>query len=209
MCDCNRLDCLECGIEHFGQRSRSPCSESGWASPPAEVKLEPMDLDQIPRGDHPGFSHTPDHAPGTASTSTSTPTPESEIHPAQSSHPSPAQSLTGNTVHDTTYSDQESNVPHQPRLYQRTAIKAVNDAFESGVSRVGVSAPTGSGKTFIFAHVISQLLERYSNGKVMVLVYSQEQANQAEDKIDSVCGKGNIKVGHERASSRARNHSNV
>ena len=209
MCDCDRLDCLQCGFRHCERLQRLPFARSGWASPPPEVKLEPVDLDDLPCREDDGFNHTLDHAPDTASASTSTSIPGFDLRPGHSSPPLPPQSLTGNTAEDPASILQDDEGPHEPRLYQRTAIKAVNDAFEDGVSRVGVSAPTGSGKTFIFAHVIREVLERNPNGKVMILVDSLEQANQAEDKVDRVCGKGNIKVSHERAGSRARNHSNV
>jgi hypothetical protein len=168
-----------------------------------------VDFDDLPCLEDSDFNHTFDHAPNTASTSTSTSAPGSDLRPDRSSPPLSPQSLTGDTAGDPAFIFQDGEALHQPRLYQRTAIKAVNDAFEDGISRVGVSALTGSGKTFIFAHVIREVLERNPNGKVMILVDSLEQANQAEDKVDSVCGRANIKVSHERAGCRARNHTNV
>jgi hypothetical protein len=170
MCNCDRLDCLECGFRHCERLQRLPFARSGWASPPPEIKLEPVDFDDLPCGEDSDLIHTLDHAPDIASTSTSTSAPGSDFRPDRSSPPLSPQSLTGDAAEDPAFIFQDDETLHQPRLYQRTAIKAVNDAFEDGISRVGVSAPTGSGKTFIFAHVVREVLERNANGKVMILV---------------------------------------
>jgi primosomal protein N' len=42
------------------------------------------------------------------------------------------------------------------RPYQQESIRAINDAYEEGVTRPLVALPTGTGKTVIFAHLIDQ-----------------------------------------------------
>lgn len=70
------------------------------------------------------------------------------------------------------------------RDYQEEAIQACLDALSSGLTRIGVSSPTGSGKTTMFMHLIPKVPSMHPNqqgrGRTMILVSSVELANQAE-----------------------------
>lgn len=71
------------------------------------------------------------------------------------------------------------------RDYQRAALDAVHDAWYSGVQRPAVVAPTGAGKTVMFAHLIRE--EHEATGRrTVVLVHRDELADQAMDKIKQI-----------------------
>jgi len=68
------------------------------------------------------------------------------------------------------------------RPYQEICLKACLDAHTAGASRIGVSLPTGAGKTAVFISLLSSLGPR--NGrpdatKSLVIVNSIELAKQA------------------------------
>jgi ATP-dependent helicase IRC3 len=68
------------------------------------------------------------------------------------------------------------------RPYQQICLKACLDAHATGASRIGVSLPTGAGKTAVFISLLSSLEPR--NGrpdatKSLVIVNSIELAKQA------------------------------
>ena len=68
------------------------------------------------------------------------------------------------------------------RPYQDICLKACLDAHSSGVSRVGVSLPTGAGKTAIFISLLSSLeprKDRPDATRSLVIVNSIELAKQA------------------------------
>jgi len=68
------------------------------------------------------------------------------------------------------------------RPYQENCLKACLDAHGSGASRIGVSLPTGSGKTAVFISLLSRLEPRKgqpSATKSLVIVNSIELAKQA------------------------------
>ena len=64
------------------------------------------------------------------------------------------------------------------RPYQREAVDAVQGA---GVQRPLISLPTGTGKTVIFAHLISE-----RPGRSLVLAHRDELIQQAADKLRSI-----------------------
>jgi superfamily II DNA or RNA helicase len=53
-------------------------------------------------------------------------------------------------------SDSDSEEPPELRIYQEEAVKAVLKTIKEGIRRIGVSAPTGAGKTIIFASIIKE-----------------------------------------------------
>jgi ATP-dependent helicase IRC3 len=68
------------------------------------------------------------------------------------------------------------------RPYQENCLKACLDAHSSGASRIGVSLPTGAGKTAVFISLLSRLEPRKgepSATKSLVIVNSIELAKQA------------------------------
>ena len=76
------------------------------------------------------------------------------------------------------------------RDYQESAIDACLSALASGQTRIGVSSPTGSGKTTMFMNLIPrfpslrprsrQRHESDESGSVLIVVSSVELAAQAE-----------------------------
>lgn len=70
------------------------------------------------------------------------------------------------------------------RDYQREAKAAVGADYRKGLRRVGVSLPTGTGKTVIFSDIAR---ETYENGRrVVVLVHRDVLVEQAYKKLTQV-----------------------
>jgi ATP-dependent helicase IRC3 len=66
------------------------------------------------------------------------------------------------------------------RPYQEHCLKACLEALQNGVSRIGVSLPTGSGKTTVFIELLSRLRTASSLGtRALVIVNSVELARQS------------------------------
>jgi hypothetical protein len=74
------------------------------------------------------------------------------------------------------------------RPYQETAITACLDALESGLTRIGVSSPTGSGKTTMFMSLIPKILAQQEKTRTLILVGSVELASQAEGAAKRLLG---------------------
>lgn len=100
-------------------------------------------------------------------------------------------------------SDSEDDNPPALRDYQQQAVNAVLKAIRDGIRRIGVSAPTGGGKTIIFASIIKEVLTKHRKGKVLILVGTEEQAHQAKNKVLDAYGRERILIGEERNSIRA------
>lgn len=72
--------------------------------------------------------------------------------------------------------------PLKLRPYQEICLKACLDAHTAGASRIGVSLPTGAGKTAVFISLLSSLGPRNDKPdatKSLVIVNSIELAKQA------------------------------
>ncbi|GAA6059855.1 hypothetical protein JCM10212_007060 [Sporobolomyces blumeae] len=87
------------------------------------------------------------------------------------------------------------------RPYQVECINAVLDEIDKGqYSRLGISAPTGSGKTSIFTHLISLLpsLRHPTSGdlatRVLILVNSIQLANQTAHVLRRTWPEWNVEV---------------
>ncbi|KAH6917519.1 DEAD box family helicase [Coprinopsis sp. MPI-PUGE-AT-0042] len=66
------------------------------------------------------------------------------------------------------------------RPYQEHCLKACLEALQNGVSRIGVSLPTGSGKTTVFIELLSRLRAASKLGtRSLVIVNSIELARQS------------------------------
>lgn len=77
-----------------------------------------------------------------------------------------------------------SNVVLRP--YQEACIQSCLEALESGTTRIGVSAPTGSGKTTIFVTLIARLIPpsgRPRAKNALIIVNSIELAKQAAQSV--------------------------
>ncbi|WWD16731.1 hypothetical protein CI109_101162 [Kwoniella shandongensis] len=99
------------------------------------------------------------------------------------------------------------------RPYQLTAIRECLQALSSGLRRIGVSSPTGSGKTTMFMNLIP-LVPFYNNtaiptgssGSTLIVVGSVELANQAEGAAKRLLGDEwtvEVEQSKRKASGRA------
>jgi type I site-specific restriction endonuclease len=94
------------------------------------------------------------------------------------------------------------------RPYQETAIAACLSALGSGYSRIGVSSPTGSGKTTMFMSLIPRISELKGRTRTLVLVGSVELASQAEAAAKKLLGEG-WKIEVEQGKRMASGHADV
>lgn len=72
------------------------------------------------------------------------------------------------------------------RDYQHKALESSFSAWESGLQRIALVCPTGSGKTIIFSHIIREFIARFG-GQVLVLAHRGELLEQASEKIHAIC----------------------
>jgi hypothetical protein len=97
------------------------------------------------------------------------------------------------------------------RPYQHAAIQACVDAFDSGLTRIGVSSPTGSGKTTMFMKLIPKVVEKQLGDKVerkqtLIIVNSVELARQSKNAAERLLPEGwtvEVEQGSSIASGRA------
>jgi ATP-dependent helicase IRC3 len=71
------------------------------------------------------------------------------------------------------------------RPYQNECIQSCLDTLASGCTRIGVSLPTGSGKTTVFLSLLSQIPAPPTNPKAtrsLVIVNSIELARQSAEQ---------------------------
>uniref|UniRef100_V5GI88 P-loop containing nucleoside triphosphate hydrolase protein n=2 Tax=Kalmanozyma brasiliensis (strain GHG001) TaxID=1365824 RepID=V5GI88_KALBG len=82
------------------------------------------------------------------------------------------------------------------RPYQEECIQDCLSALDSGVTRIGVSSPTGSGKTTIFTHLIDRLPARTRTGgdRVLIIVNSIELALQAANAVTSMFPDKSVEI---------------
>lgn len=72
------------------------------------------------------------------------------------------------------------------RPYQEHCIDACLDALATGASRIGVSLPTGSGKTTVFISLLSRLPAPASSPaacRSLIVVNSVELARQSAEQV--------------------------
>lgn len=69
------------------------------------------------------------------------------------------------------------------REYQESAIRSIFDFFRLGGKAGLISAPTGSGKSFIIAGIIQRALEVRPNFRVVSLAHRQELLSQNGSKL--------------------------
>jgi superfamily II DNA or RNA helicase len=64
------------------------------------------------------------------------------------------------------------------RPYQHEALAAIVKAEANGIRRQLIALPTGTGKTVIFSHVVSN-----RTGRALVLAHREELIGQAAEKM--------------------------
>jgi type I site-specific restriction endonuclease len=107
---------------------------------------------------------------------------------------------------DPSSDDEDTEVKYESateRAYQTYAIKTCLDHLRAGKIRVGLSAPTGSGKTVIMAKIIKGLVELLGKEqpKVLIIVPSTEIGTQVAKTLMSE--KVNGYIGREQGQSVA------
>lgn len=73
------------------------------------------------------------------------------------------------------------------RPYQEQCLHACTEALESGATRIGVSLPTGSGKTTVFISLLSRISAPPSNPRAsrsLIVVNSIELARQSAEQVN-------------------------
>jgi ATP-dependent helicase IRC3 len=106
------------------------------------------------------------------------------------------------------YSTSDEQLAPELRDYQQKAVDAFMKGRERGLTRIGLSAPTGAGKTVVFAAIIRLVLRKHHRKKALVVVNSEELAQQANDKILNEFEE-KVQVGFERGTWRAPPRSHM
>lgn len=72
------------------------------------------------------------------------------------------------------------------RPYQEQCLDACTDALATGASRIGVSLPTGAGKTTVFIHLLSRISLPEKNPlatRSLIIVNTVELARQSAEQV--------------------------
>lgn len=86
---------------------------------------------------------------------------------------------------------------HELRDYQARGLASILDAYQSGARIVLAVAPTGSGKTSVFTHLVSDLAAH--GQRSLILVHRRELATQAATRLrEFETDFGFIMAGHFR-----------
>jgi superfamily II DNA or RNA helicase len=74
----------------------------------------------------------------------------------------------------------------EDRLYQREAVEAILEEWDSGRRRTLLVLPTGTGKTIVFCQVTEEHVRR--GGRVLILAHRGELLDQAAQKMAQATG---------------------
>ncbi|KAF7306883.1 DEAD-box family helicase [Mycena indigotica] len=81
------------------------------------------------------------------------------------------------------------------RPYQEQALRACEEALNSGVHRIGVSLPTGAGKTVVFTTLLSRIKPPTSNvSRALIVVNSIELARQSAEQAQQLFPSWNVEI---------------
>ncbi|KZT30598.1 P-loop containing nucleoside triphosphate hydrolase protein [Neolentinus lepideus HHB14362 ss-1] len=95
------------------------------------------------------------------------------------------------------------------RPYQEACLDACTSALKSGLSRVGVSLPTGSGKTTVFVSLLSRIPARNAEAtRSLVLVNGIELAKQAAAQARRICPEWTVEI-EQGGKHQASGHADV
>jgi superfamily II DNA or RNA helicase len=89
----------------------------------------------------------------------------------------------------------QGRTPPILRPYQQSDLARIRGEYANGARRVAYQAPTGSGKTVLFAHVVAGAAER--GNRVVILGHRQEIVDQISQALDVLgVAHGIIAAGH-------------
>ena len=83
------------------------------------------------------------------------------------------------------------------RPYQEECVSACLNALSMGVSRMGVSMPTGAGKTTVFVELLDRIqpaAARPEAKKSLIIVNTIELAKQAAERAHQMLGSKGVTV---------------
>lgn len=83
------------------------------------------------------------------------------------------------------------------RPYQESCLDACTTALESGISRIGVSLPTGAGKTTVFISLLDRILppEKSPNAtRALIVVNSIELARQSAAQTQALFPEWGVEI---------------
>src|ERR1700690_1434291 len=83
------------------------------------------------------------------------------------------------------------------RPYQESCLDACTAALHAGASRIGVSLPTGSGKTTVFISLLSRILPPAESPKAnrsLIIVNSIELARQSAAQAEVLLPEWDIEI---------------
>jgi len=76
------------------------------------------------------------------------------------------------------------------RDYQEDCLAAIRNALDKGITRQLIVIPTGGGKTYLFSHIPSHVLE----GPMLVLAHREELLQQAKNTVLSIQPNANVSI---------------
>ena len=81
------------------------------------------------------------------------------------------------------------------RPYQEQCLDACTEALKDGATRIGVSLPTGSGKTTVFISLLSRLEAPAKHAKkALIIVNSIELARQSADQVERLFPRWTVEI---------------
>jgi ATP-dependent helicase IRC3 len=95
------------------------------------------------------------------------------------------------------YASTTSISPIILRPYQESCLDACAAALEAGASRIGVSLPTGSGKTTVFISLLSRILPPVKSPRAkrsLIIVNSIELARQSAAQAEALFPEWDVEI---------------
>jgi len=95
------------------------------------------------------------------------------------------------------------------RPYQEYCLDACLTALQKGASRIGVSLPTGSGKTTVFISLLNRLPVPSKNAiQALIIVNSVELARQSAEQVQRLFPKWTVEI-EQGSKYKATGNANV
>ncbi len=81
------------------------------------------------------------------------------------------------------------------RPYQEQCLVSCTDALRDGLTRIGVSLPTGSGKTTVFISLLEKLAKPAPHAKrALIIVNSIELARQSAEQVERLFPEWSVEI---------------